>query len=160
MEVVLGRGQGPSLSSDVLHREEARLAAVIEACQAGDVGQIAALCPVTEISETDDEGLSPLHHAARAGQTDAVTALWKHVPDVVAARNLATAPALLHHGATPLHMAAASSQPCLQELLQLLGAVGGNQAGPAAEVLGVLDARGQTLLHYAASADNLQVRLP
>ncbi len=142
---------------------------VCAACKRADVGELLALCRANKtalpavFSQQDDDGVTPLHHAAAAGYVPCTAALleWGAQPTV-----------LDRYGDTPLHVAAAHGSA---EVVQLLLARGTSvsarnsdgwaplhcaASGGSARVVkmllahsanpGVQDGDGETALHHAA----------
>jgi len=132
--IILGMGWGsglysmdePTQSQESVIRYDIRLAAFI-----GDKRAIKSfLAQGVDVDASDEEGLTPLHNAARNGQVDVIKLLLKRGATIDAPDN---------NGWTPLHMAADDGQVAAMKLLLKRGATFNSR-----------DRNGLTALHAAA----------
>eukprot|EP00906_Rhabdomonas_costata_P031151 RCo044015 len=115
------------------------LGALHAAARAGNKNEIFALIvDGAGVNAHDDEGWTPLHHAAAAGHLEVVRQLVNNDASLLSA--------VPETGATPLHIATQRGHLACVELLLRLG------CGP-----GTTDDRGATALHIAAEGGHLKV---
>ena len=109
--------------------------------------EVLAAAKMARPCELHDHGETPMHFAARKGNTNAICTLAKHRKEIVMHPR--------HDGATPLHVAAESldTPEALWELINLIA----QDPTAEAEDFGLTkgDVEGNTPLHYAARGNNL-----